>query len=133
MPFPRINALRTLGATLAAAVVVIPMLAHADGPPGKYPAFIQDCYDHGMSLSECKRAFVAKGDCGPDGWQSSKACVFERVFVFDLAIQKAEHAQQPTPDISADEADKAESRSHVRQPRETPLCAGRMTRDGCQR
>jgi hypothetical protein len=64
MPFPRINALRTLGATLAAAVVAIP-LAQAqarEGAPIDVDAW-KSCLSGGGAMRDCARTVGVESFC----------------------------------------------------------------------
>jgi hypothetical protein len=68
MPFPRINALRTIGATLAAAVVAIPLAQAGSftdviaGDPEDERVFLKLCHDQdGSSLAECHDKWVSLG------------------------------------------------------------------------
>jgi hypothetical protein len=139
MPFPRINALRTIGATLAAAVVAMPILAHAQIDPAIGPMldFLRDCSQRGKSAQECGRlaAEETKRDICRQAWMPMDECLRG----LDERGSKAAAEippDQPVVDPDSTAGYKARTGHDYGARVEdygTPLCAGRMTRDGCQR
>jgi hypothetical protein len=131
MPFSRINALRALGATLAAAVVLaIAGAAHA----GDYHQTcgyetIGDQYNGGGTYYICRSTDKIGGQ------KYEHACAFagRQTWCQDSTRRQPEAVETVIDNNPMSQAERAAIRATRPGPQEVPLCAGRMTRDGCQR
>jgi hypothetical protein len=125
---------------LAAAIVAMPMLAHAQIDPaiamGPTLDFLRDCSQRGKSAQECGQlaAEETKRVICSQAWMPMDECL--RRFNERSSKVAAEIPPDPPVDPNSPAGYKASTgHDYGARPEDhaTPLCAGRMTRDGCQR